>query len=180
MARPGAASAKLLLSGMPKTTPPGGSDLGFSLGATFATLTLATAVAVFAGPRIAGAIKRRIMEADGAAQRVASGIGDFFDRLPALEVGPVETPASNASGRTFPDEAPQAGFPPPPGPPPFTAEIPPPRIHGPAGRPLYQPYCRPFRCLPREELPPVWPEPIRKTHRRRQPRTTQPRDHRGG
>jgi len=172
MARPRAAPPKLLISVMRPFTPQCGSDRGISLGATIATLALATAVTVFAGPKIAGAIKRRIVEADGAAQQVASSIEGLFNRLPAPQGDPPEGPGPNSSDRTFPDAAPHGGF----FPAPFIVEDLPPPFQGPAGRPLYQRYCRPFRCFPREELPPAWREPIRRRHRRHQRQKGRPPD----
>ncbi len=175
MARSRATRPELLISVMRPFTPETGSDHGFSLGGTIATLALAAALSVFAGPKIAGAIKRRIVEADGAAQRLASSIESFFDRLPALQGDLAEVPGPNASDRPLPDAAPHSGFPSAP----FIVEDMPPRFRGLAVRPLYQPYCRPFRCVPQGELPPAWRGPSRKRHRRRQPQTRQPPDRLG-
>jgi hypothetical protein len=156
---------------MRTSTLRGGSDLGFSLGATIATLTLATALTVFAGPKVASAIKRKIAEADASAQSMASSIGGIFDRLPALQDFPAESPAQNASERALSEQAPYIEFPASFDPPPFIMEPWRPGFHGHLGRPLYQPYWQPFPLLPQEEFLPAWPVPGRKRHRRLRPRT---------
>lgn len=179
MARLRAAAPRLLISVMRQFTFRSRPDRGFSLGGAIATVAVAAALAVFAGPRVAGAIKRRIAEADGAAQRVASSIEGLFERLPALQGDLADVPGAGASDGPPPNEAPLAVIAPAPEPVPFTLGEWPPRFHGFGGRPLYQPYCRPFRCLPQEELLPAGREPSRKRHRRHRPRTGGPQDRPG-